>query len=156
MKHLLIILSILLLSSPVIGDNHKGEILYLWKTSSGEVWKEYGDKEYQDYYEGAWKNGKPNGLGVMIYNSIQETKDYMELVKRKYIGGWKDGKWNGQGIYKKDSILFVGEFRGDEFWEGTKYLLDGSILSKFRKGVDTKNKSMIEPSLLDLYPDLKK
>ena len=30
MKHLLIILSILLLSSPVIGDNHKGETLYGW------------------------------------------------------------------------------------------------------------------------------
>jgi len=30
MKHLLILLSILLLSSPVIGDNHKGETLYRW------------------------------------------------------------------------------------------------------------------------------
>ena len=30
MKHLLKILSILLLSSPVIGDNHKGETLYGW------------------------------------------------------------------------------------------------------------------------------
>ena len=30
MKHLLIILSFLLHSSPVIGDNHKGETLYGW------------------------------------------------------------------------------------------------------------------------------
>jgi len=28
MKHLLIIFSILLLSSPLIGDNHKGETFY--------------------------------------------------------------------------------------------------------------------------------
>ena len=39
MKHILIIISILLLSSPVIGDNHKGETLYRWETSSGYVWK---------------------------------------------------------------------------------------------------------------------
>jgi len=57
MKHLLIILiSILLLSSllisckknsssPVIGDNHKGETLYRWDTSSGYVWKEFGEKD---------------------------------------------------------------------------------------------------------------
>jgi len=34
-KHLLIILSFLLLSSPVIGDNNKGETFYEWKTVSG-------------------------------------------------------------------------------------------------------------------------
>ena len=45
MKHLLIILiSILLLSSPVIGDNHKGETLYQWENPSSSslewvVWK---------------------------------------------------------------------------------------------------------------------
>ena len=49
MKHLLILLiSILLLSSPVIGDNHKGETLYLWgeKPSGYDyVWKGFGEKE---------------------------------------------------------------------------------------------------------------
>ena len=40
MKHLLIILiSILLLSSPVIGDNHKGETLYMWGKYPDYVWK---------------------------------------------------------------------------------------------------------------------
>ena len=39
MRHILILLSILLLSSPVIGDNHKVETLYLWDTSSGFVWE---------------------------------------------------------------------------------------------------------------------
>jgi hypothetical protein len=42
-KHLVILLSFLLLSSPVIGDNHKGETLYRW----GDVccdWKCMGDQ----------------------------------------------------------------------------------------------------------------
>ena len=43
MKHLIIILiSFLLLSSPVIGNNHKGETLFRWDTSSGFVWKGFG------------------------------------------------------------------------------------------------------------------
>jgi len=43
MKHLLIILSILLLSSPVIGDNHKGETLYGWGNTLPYVWKGFGE-----------------------------------------------------------------------------------------------------------------
>jgi len=45
MKHLLIILSILLLSSPVVGDNHKGETLYLLGKYPNYVWKEFGGKK---------------------------------------------------------------------------------------------------------------
>ena len=86
MKHLLIILSFLLLSSPVIGDNHKGETLYRWKTSSGYVWKGFGDKDTHRVYKGEWKNGKPNGLGVITYRD-----------GHKYLGEFKDGKKHGQG-----------------------------------------------------------
>ena len=40
MKHTLIILSILLLlSSSVIGDNHKGKTLYGWGEYPDYVWK---------------------------------------------------------------------------------------------------------------------
>ena len=63
MKHLLIVLSFLL-SSPVIGDNHKGETLYRWDTSSGIVWRGFGDKEVHSVYKGEVKNGKPNGQGT--------------------------------------------------------------------------------------------
>jgi len=87
-KHLLIILSILLLSSPVIGDNHKGETLYLWKTSSGDVWKGFGEKEINPEYKGDVENGKPNGLGVIINTN-----------KGKYVGEFKDGKKQGQGTF---------------------------------------------------------
>ena len=68
MKHTLIILiSILLLSSPVIGDNHKGETLYRWETTSGVVWKGFGDKDTNPKYKGDVENGKPNGFGFLIF-----------------------------------------------------------------------------------------
>ena len=86
MKHLLIILiSIIILSSPVIGDNHKGETLYRWDTSSGIVWRGFGDKEVHSVYKGEVKNGKPNGVGFLTSPN-----------GGKYIGEWKDGFVNGQ------------------------------------------------------------
>ena len=106
MKHLLILLiSILLLSSPVIGNNHKGETLYLWRISSGEtkikVWKGFGDKEIQPKYQGQVKDRKPNGLGVLI-----STNGW------KYFGSWKNG----------------------EIWNGTEYKKDGNIIRKWVNG----------------------
>ena len=83
MKHLLIILSILLLSSPVIGNSHKGETLYLLKNPSGDgyIWKGFGDKETHPKYQGNVKDEIPNGLGVLIFPNGD-----------KYLGSWKDGK----------------------------------------------------------------
>jgi len=66
-KHILVILiSILLLTSPVIGDNHKGETLYGWGNTLPYVWKGFGNKETHLVYKGDVENGKPNGLGVLI------------------------------------------------------------------------------------------
>ena len=94
MKHLLIILSFLLLSSPVIGNNHKGETLYLWETSSGEVWMGFGDKDTHTKYNGQVENGEPSGLGVIYFPN-----------GNMYIGEWKDGKmWNGTS-YDKDGNI---------------------------------------------------
>ena len=84
MKHLLIILSLLLLSSPVNGDNHKGETLYRWDTSSGYVWKEFAEKDTNPKYKGDVENGEPNGLGIM-------TTPYGD----RYVGEWKDGVIQG-------------------------------------------------------------
>ena len=53
MRHLLILLiSILLLSSPVIGNYKKDETLFKWFTSSGIVWKGIGDKNIHHVYKG--------------------------------------------------------------------------------------------------------
>ena len=97
MKHLLIILSILLLSSPVIGDNHKGETLYGWITSSSTLeWKGFGDKESHPIYKGDVVSSKPNGLGILTYP-----------WGTKYVGEWKDGRfWNGIGYDKNRKIKY--------------------------------------------------
>ena len=76
MKNLLIILSFLLLSSPVIGHPKGEHTLYLWETSSGWVWKGFGDKETHFVYKGGVENGVPNGLGILISH-----------MGGKYVGG---------------------------------------------------------------------
>ena len=100
MKHLLILISILLLSSPVIGDNHtlpvrgeKGETLYGWGKYTEIVWKGFGDKETRSKYEGDVENGKPNGVGILI-----------SPMGGKYVGGWKNGVRNGKGT----TTFFLG------------------------------------------------
>ena len=60
MKHLLIILSILLLSSPVIGE--ETGVLYQYETSTGIKWKTFGNEKLQPKYEGETTNGKPARL----------------------------------------------------------------------------------------------
>ena len=69
MKNLLIILSILLLSSPVIGDNHKGETLYRWETSSGKYGKDLEIKTLTVYIKVNGRMGnimvKGHSLGLM-------------------------------------------------------------------------------------------
>ena len=114
MKHLLLILSILLLSSHLIGDNHKGETLYRWDTSSGYVWKEFGEKDTNPKYKGDVENGEPNGLGIFINTN-----------KGKYVGEWKDGKKQGQGTFTY----------GKGKWEGEKY--EGEFKDGYRHGQGT-------------------
>jgi len=126
-KHLLIILiSILLLSSPVIGDNHKGETLYKWDNPSGDgyIWKGFGDKETQPKYQGDVKNGKPNGLGFMI------SPDGW-----KYVGSWENGKYQGQGkTIFSDGSKYVGEYKNGSMRNGTFYNKNGEIFMKFLNG----------------------
>ena len=94
MKHLLILLSFLLLSSPVIGQ--ETGVLYLYETSSGYVYKSFGDGKVQPKYKGEITNGKPNGFGVLI-----STNGW------KYFGSWKNGEiWNGTEYDKDGNIIY--------------------------------------------------
>ena len=108
MKHLLIILiSFLLFSSPVIGldlketlpvSGGKGVTLYEWITSSGgKIWKYFGDNKIHRKYVGEVENGVPNGLGILIYPS-----------GKKLVGSWKDGGWLNGTQYTKDGMIFNG------------------------------------------------
>ena len=131
MKHLLIILSILLLSSPVIGDNHKGETLYGWITSSSTLeWKGFGDKESHPIYKGDVENGKPSGLGVITLPDGS-----------KFVGEYKDGEKNGQGTYTQygsllypDGRKYVGEYKNGKEWNGTYYNNSGKKEYKLVNG----------------------
>jgi len=122
MKHLLIILSILLLSSPLFGQ--ETGVLYLWDTSSGQVWKTFRDKDTQPKYKGQVENGKPNGQGTYTFPD-----------GKKYVGGWKDSKYYGQGtLTSSDGKYFVGEFKDSKPWNITGYEKNGNIKRKWVNG----------------------
>ena len=109
MKYLLVILSLLLLSSPVIGE--ETGVLYQYETSSGFVWKTFGDGKVQPKYKGEITNGKPNGFGILTY----------PYGKKSVVGEWKDGKeWNTKHT-KKDGTL-IGKF------ENGKWIVSWGVL----------------------------
>jgi len=157
MKHLLILLSFVLLSSPVIGNNHKGETLYLWKTSSGDdVWKGFGEKDTNPKYKGEVENGLPNGQGTTIYPDgskyVGEYKDGLpngqgtytfgkgEWDGDKYVGEWKNGEKNGQGTYTWSSgNKYEGEWKDEDKWNGIQYESNGKIQFKYVNGKELKH-----------------
>ena len=118
MKHLLIILSILLLSSPVIGESKTSETLYEWKTSSGIQWREIGDKDFHAKYKGDVVIGRPHGVGTLVYPD-----------GNKYVGEFMNGLFHGQGIYTiaSDGYSYIGEYRIGTLWKGTMKEKDGTI-----------------------------
>ena len=118
MKHLLILLSFLLLSSPVIGESKTIETLYEWKTSSGIQWREIGDKDFNAKYKGDVVIGRPHGVGTLVYPD-----------GNKYVGEWMNGLFHGQGIYTiaSDGYSYVGEYRIGSLWKGTMKEKDGTI-----------------------------
>ena len=144
MKHLLILLiSILLLSSfitscvkngssPVIGDNHKGETLYRWGEFPDYVWKGVGEKGTHPVYKGDVENGVPNGQGTLTTPNGW-----------KYVGEFKSGERNGQGTETyPDGSKYIGEWRNGDMWNGTSYYKNGNIKEKFVNGM------MIKPDPL--------
>ena len=88
MKHIIIILSIILLSSPLFGQSQETNVLYRWKTSSGFQWKTFGNGEVKPKYVGEITNGEPDGNGTLTYSNVD-----------KYEGEWKDGEPDGQGTF---------------------------------------------------------
>jgi len=113
-KLLLIIISILLLSSPVIGQ--ETGVLYQYETSSGIQWKPFGDGKVQPKYTGDIRNGKPDGFGILIwFDGI------------KYVGNFKDGKEHGQGTWTSpNGIKYEGEYKdGERNGQGTYTWKDG-------------------------------
>ena len=116
-KHLIIIISILILSNTVIGNKQKGDTLYVMGEYPDWKWVEFGDKKTQPKYQGQVKDGKPNGLGVLI-----STKGW------KYFGSWKNGEiWNGTEYDNYGNIIYrwvEGKRKYHNLFNRTKKLLN--------------------------------
>ena len=140
MRHILIILSILLLlSSPVIGNSHKGETLYGWGEYPDYVWKRVGEKDTHPVYKGEVENGVPNGQGALTSPDgrkyVGDFKDglpygqgtFTFLDGWKYEGGWVFGKYHGQGTWTSPSgYKYDGEWKdGMRSGQGTQTYPDG-------------------------------
>ena len=96
LKLILFIISILIFSSPVIGKKNKEVTLYLLGEFPDWEWIVSGDKNTQPKYHGQVKDGKPNGLGVLI-----STNGW------RYFGNWKNGKiWSGTEYDNYGNIIF--------------------------------------------------
>jgi len=123
-KHLLILISILLLSSPVIGNSHKGETLYEWGKYPDYKWMGFGEKDTNPKYQGQVKNGVPNGLGYLIYPD-----------GGKYVGSWEDGKMTGQGTFIwSNGDKYVGSWKEGQHWNVIRYNINGTILFRIVNG----------------------
>ena len=118
MNHLLIILSILLLSSPLIAERKTSETLFEWKTSSGIQWREIGDKDFHAKYKGDVVIGRPHGVGTLVYPD-----------GNKYVGEFMNGLFHGQGTYSiaSDGYSYIGEYRIGSLWNGKMKGKDGTV-----------------------------
>jgi len=152
MKHLLILLSILLLSSPLFGQSKKSGLLYIWENGSRYVgeWKDgkkHGQGTYTsgkgvgegDKYVGEFKSNKYHGQGMYTYSNgdkyVGEYKDDKEHGQgtftwsngNKYMGEFKDGKKHGQGTFTySNEKKYVGEWKnGKQNGQGTLTFPDG-------------------------------
>ena len=124
MKQLLIILfTLFLLPSDIIGQREWEHILYRWD-NFGEVWKEFGDKATHPVYRGHIRDGRPNGQGFLI------SPDGW-----KYEGNWFDGYPNGQGTHTfHDGSKIVGEWSIGRLLKGIGYDKKGNVYSKYMNG----------------------
>jgi len=125
-KHLLIILSLLILCSPLFGQTEENDILFHREENGKYGWYESGNEYNDRKYVGEIENGEPNGQGTEI------SPD-----GGKYEGEWKDGEKHGQGIYTwPDGDIYEGEYKdGEKHGQGTYTWSDGDIYEgKYKDG----------------------
>jgi len=125
MKHILILLSLLILTLPLVAQ--ETGVLYFKKVNGKYGWFKNGDDKKDWIYVGEIKNGKPNGTGVLSSTS------------GKYSGEVKNGIQHGQGTYTyKSGRKRVGEFRKGKPWNVKSYDKNGKIETEWVKGIKLK------------------
>ena len=96
-KHLLIIITFQLFTFNLYAQSSEIGVLYQFKSSSGLVWKTFGQDKVQPKYEGEVSNGAPDGFGVLSY-----PFSYGKSV----VGEWKIGKeWYTEHYNKEGTLL---------------------------------------------------
>jgi len=124
-KHILIILSLLILTFPLVAK--EAGVLYFKKDNGKYGWFENGNDKKDWKYIGEIKNGKPNGTGVL------------SSTLGKYSGELKNGMKHGQGTYTyKSGRKRVGEFRKSKPWNVNNYDKNGKIEAAWVKGIKLK------------------
>ena len=122
MKHILILLSLLILTFPLVAQ--ETGVLYLKKVNGKFGWFESGNDKKDWKYIGEIKNGKPNGIGVL------------SSTFGKYSGEVNNGILHGQGTYTyKSGRKRVGEFRKGKEWNVKSYDKNGSIETEWVKDI---------------------
>ena len=97
MKHLSFIVIIQLSTFNLFAQSSEIGVLYQFKSSSGLVWKTFGQDKVQPKYEGEVSNGAPDGFGVLSY-----PFSYGKSV----VGEWKIGKeWFTEHFNKEGTLL---------------------------------------------------
>jgi len=125
MKHLLILLSLLILTLPLVAQ--ETGVLYFKKVNGKYGWFENGNDKKDWKYIGEIKNRKPNGIGVL------------SSTFGKYSGELKNGMQHGQGTYTyKSGRKKVGEFRKGKPWNVKSYDKNGKIETEWVKGIKLK------------------
>ena len=97
----------------------------------GNCFKGHGTYEWEngDFYEGMWKNGKPDGNGVFYFeNGDNYTGRFSEGIKNghgkytwkdgnTYDGNWDEDKMDGRGKYywAREGATFDGLFKEGQF-----------------------------------------
>jgi len=121
-KHILILLSLLILTFPLVAQ--ETGVLYLKKVNGKFGWFESGNDKKHWKYIGEIKNGKPNGTGVL------------SSTFGKYSGEVNNGIVHGQGTYTyKSGRKRVGEFRKGKEWNVKSYDKNGKIETEWVKGI---------------------
>jgi hypothetical protein len=100
MKHILIILTLILLSSDLFGQSDDNDKNIRYNITSGLLWKNISKGKIQSKnvgYVGSYKSGVPHGKGTMTYYD-----------GRKIVGEFKRYAWNST-FYDKDGKI-LGKF----------------------------------------------
>ena len=138
-------------------SNDEYESVVFGECVSGNCENGYGKREknigtdYNETFEGNYKNGQLNGQGTHI-----KFNDYLTIAvdgyaKMKYVGNWEDNQKDGQGVETRydenNKVLYkyVGDWKNDKKNGIGKEYVNGALVydGKFKNGFHFKDSGCI-------------